>query len=128
LVVDDVKDTRRHIRELLSSQPDMAVVGEASDGDEAIERYAALLPDVMTTCINMPRMDGISATEVICSKHPGANVVIVSVQSSSNYVRRALMAGACDYLTKPPLRAELLSAIRRAAGRATFAPENIAPK
>lgn len=128
LVVDDVKDTRQNIRDLLSSEPDIAVVGEASDGEEAIERYAALLPDVMTTCVNMPRMDGISATQAICGTHPGASVVILSVQSSANYVRLALLAGACDYLTKPPLRAELLTAIRRAAGRATFAPEEVPPQ
>lgn len=124
LVVDDVKDTRRHIRELLSTEPDIAVVGEASDGDEAIEQYAALLPDVMTTCISMPRMNGIAATEAICQKHPGASVVIISVMGA-NYVRRAMTAGACDFLTKPPERGKLAQAIRRAAGRTTFAPEGV---
>ncbi len=117
LVVDDVADTRMHIRRLLSAETDIKVVGEASDGTEAIEQFCTLLPDVMTTCVHMPRMDGFTATEAICQKHPWAKVIILSVQDSADYMRRAISAGACDYLTKPPIGDQLVSAIRLAAGR-----------
>ena len=117
LVVDDVADTRANIRRLFSSEADITVIGEASDGQDAIKQFDALLPDVMTMCINMPNMDGIAATEAIRRTHPSAKVIILSVQEDNAYVRRAIMAGACDYLTKPPMADELLSAIRLAAGR-----------
>src|SRR5688500_19566639 len=64
--------------------------------------------------INMPDMDGISATELIRSKQPAVQVVILSVQGDQNYMRRAMLAGARDFLTKPPMGDELISAIRRA--------------
>lgn len=66
----------------------------------------------------MPDMDGISATEAIRSRQPAVQVVILSVQSDQNYMRRAMLAGARDFLTKPPMGDELISAIRRAGGMA----------
>jgi len=115
LVVDDVMETRANIRKLLDNEPDMQVVGAARTGREAIQLYSELMPDVMTTCINMPEMDGIAATIAICKQHPGARVIILSVQGDQNYMRRALLAGACDYLTKPCVPDELLTSIRQAA-------------
>ncbi len=126
LVVDDVADTRANIRRLLSSEADIAVIGEASDGMDAIKQFDALLPDVMTMCINMPNMDGITATEAIRRTHPSAKVIILSVQENNAYIRRAIMAGACDYLTKPPTVDGLSSAIRSAAGRGTSSAEKAA--
>lgn len=101
LVVDDVPDTRMHIRKLLSSETDIKVVGEASDGVEAVEKFSSLKPDVTTICINASAMGGITATEAIHRKHPLAKVIMISVQNSTSYIRRAMMAGACDYLNNP---------------------------
>jgi len=120
LVVDDVADTRMHIR--------IKVVGEASDGVDAVEKFGALMPDVTTICINTPAMGGITATEAIRRKHPLAKVIMISAQDSTSYIRRAMTAGACDYLTKPPRAEELHSAIRLAAGREISASEKTATK
>ncbi len=117
-----------HIRKLLSSETDIQVVGEASDGVEAVEKFGVLMPDVTTICINVPTMDGITATEAIRRKHPLAKVIMLSVQTSTRYIRRAMLAGACDYLIKPPRAEELQSAIRLAAGREISASGKAAAK
>jgi CheY-like chemotaxis protein len=127
LMVDDVADTRRLIRKLLSGETDIKVVGEASDGVEAVEKFGTLMPDVTTICINMPIM-GITTTEAIRRKHPLAKVIMISVQNSTSYLRRAMLAGACDYLIKPPRAEELQSAIRLAAGREISAAGKAATK
>jgi curved DNA-binding protein CbpA len=128
LVVDDAADTRMHIHKLLNSEADIKVVGEASDGVEAVEKFGALMPDVTTICINMSTMGGITATEAIRRKHPFAKVIMISVQNSTSYLRRAMTAGACDYLIKPPRAEELQAAIRLAAGREISASGKAASK
>ncbi len=115
LIVDDVEDTRERLRGLLRNIKDIVVVGEASDGDEAIEQFGILTPDVMTTCINMPRLDGISATREICRRHPNARVVICTVQDNAHYRDMAKSAGARAYIVKPPSIGEYEDAIRPAA-------------
>ncbi|MDO9129215.1 MAG: response regulator [Anaerolineales bacterium] len=119
LIVDDMKDTRGILCDFLRDINDIVVVGEASDGEEAIEQYDLLTPDVMTTCINMPRLDGISAIEKIRNRHPNAKVIICSVQNDINYKRRASYAGAKEYLEKPFLGKEYIDAIRRVADQGT---------
>src|SRR6266540_3675503 len=114
LIVDDVSETRENVRKLLQFESDVDVVGTARTGKEAIQLSQELNPDVVLMDINMPDMDGISATEAIHSKQPAVQVVILSVQSDQNYMRRAMLAGARDFLTKPPMGDELISAIRRA--------------
>ena len=114
LIVDDVSETRENVRKLLQFESDVDVVGVARTGKEAIQLSQELNPDVVLMDINMPDMDGIAATESIRSKQPAVQVVILSVQSDQNYMRRAMLAGARDFLTKPPMGDELISAIRRA--------------
>jgi pilus assembly protein CpaE len=118
LIVDDVSETRENVRKLLQFESDVDVVGVARTGKEAIQLSQDLSPDVVLMDINMPDMDGISATEAIRSKQPAVQVVILSVQSDQNYMRRAMLAGARDFLTKPPMGDELISAIRRAGSMA----------
>ena len=118
MIVDDVSETRENVRKLLQFESDVDVVGVARTGKEAIQLSQELNPDVVLMDINMPDMDGISATELIRSKQPGVQVVILSVQSDQNYMRRAMLAGARDFLTKPPMGDELISAIRRAGSMA----------
>jgi len=118
IIVDDVSETRENVRKLLQFESDVDVVGLARTGKEAIQLSQDLNPDVVLMDINMPDMDGISATEAIHSKQPAVQVVILSVQSDQNYMRRAMLAGARDFLTKPPMGDELISAIRRAGSMA----------
>lgn len=114
VIVDDVSETRENVRKLLQFESDVDVVGLARTGKEAIQISQELNPDVVLMDINMPDMDGISATEAIRSHQPAVQVVILSVQGDPNYMRRAMLAGARDFLTKPPMGDELISAIRRA--------------
>jgi pilus assembly protein CpaE len=118
MIVDDVSETRENVRKLLQFESDVEVVGVARTGKEAIQLSLDLNPDVVLMDINMPDMDGISATEAIRSKQQAVQVVILSVQGDQNYMRRAMLAGARDFLTKPPMGDELISAIRRAGAMA----------
>lgn len=114
IIVDDVSETRENVRKLLQFESDVDVVGLARTGKEAIQLSEEFNPDVVLMDINMPDMDGISATEAIRSKQPSVQVVILSVQNDQNYMRKAMLVGARDFLTKPPMGDELISAIRRA--------------
>jgi pilus assembly protein CpaE len=118
VIVDDVSETRENVRKLLQFESDVDVVGVARTGKEGIQISQELNPDVVLMDINMPDMDGITATEAIRAKQPAVQVVILSVQSDQNYMRRAMLAGARDFLTKPPMGDELISAIRRAGSMA----------
>jgi pilus assembly protein CpaE len=118
MIVDDVSETRENVRKLLQFESDVDVVGVARTGKEAIQLSQDLNPDVVLMDINMPDMDGISATEAIRAKQPAVQVIILSVQGDQNYMRRAMLAGARDFLTKPPMGDELISAIRRAGAMA----------
>src|SRR5512143_248288 len=120
LIVDDVADTRENVRKLFQFESDIEVVGAARSGMEGIQLSQELDPDVVLMDINMPDLDGISATEAIRQKSPHTQVVILSVQGDQNYMRRAMLAGARDFLTKPPSGDELISAIRRAGEMARF--------
>jgi pilus assembly protein CpaE len=115
LIVDDVADTRENVRKLLQFESDVDVVGAARSGKEGIQFASELDPDVVLMDINMPDIDGITATETIRQKSPHIQVIILSVQNDQNYMRRAMLAGARDFLAKPPSGDELVSAIRRAA-------------
>jgi pilus assembly protein CpaE len=113
LIVDDIAETRENIRKLLQFDAEVDVVGAARTGKEGIDLSQELRPDVVLMDINMPDMDGITATETIRKKVPFAQIVILSVQGDPNYMRRAMLAGAKDFLTKPPMIDELSAAIRR---------------
>jgi pilus assembly protein CpaE len=114
LIVDDIAETRENIRKLLQFESDIEVVAVARTGKEAIQLTQEVNPDVVLMDINMPDMDGIAATEIIRQKMPTVQVVILSVQGDQNYMRKAMLVGARDFLTKPPMPDELVAAIRRA--------------
>ncbi len=126
LIVDDIDETRENIRRLLQFDSNIEVAGVAKDGKEALSVASKIDPDVIIMDINMPDMDGITATELIRQKNPFSQVVILSVQGDQNYMRRAMMAGARDYLTKPPSIDELTSAINRAGKMSHEAREKAA--
>jgi pilus assembly protein CpaE len=119
LIVDDVAETRENVRKLLQFEGDIEVVGAARSGREAIQLAQETSPDVILMDVNMPDMDGIAATEQIRQKIPFVQVIILTVQEDANYMRRALQVGARDFLTKPPMPDELVTAIRR-AGRVSL--------
>lgn len=114
LIVDDLAEARENIRRLLQFDLSNEVVGVARTGQEAIQLSEQLKPDVVIMDINMPDMDGITATEAIRRKVPFAQVVILSVQNDPNYMRRAMLVGARDFITKPPSIDELNAAVNRA--------------
>lgn len=126
LIVDDVSETRENVKKLLQFENDVDVVGIARTGKEAIQVSQELNPDVVLMDINMPDMDGIAATEAIRANQQSIQVIILSVQSDQNYMRRAMLAGARDFLTKPPMGDELISAIRRAGEMAISEKEKAA--
>jgi pilus assembly protein CpaE len=114
LIVDDIAETRENIRRMLQFDNHIEVVGTARTGKEAIALSQQVKPDVIVMDINMPDMDGITATQEIKKKAAYIQVIILSVQSDPSYMRRAMLAGARDFLTKPPMIDELTDAVRRA--------------
>ena len=113
LIVDDLPETRENVRKLLQFESDIEVIGQAGNGEEAIDMAHQLQPDIILMDINMPGIDGIGASQQISEIAPNVQIIIMSVQSDPNYLRRAMMAGARDFLTKPFGGDELTAAIRR---------------
>lgn len=118
LIVDDIAETRENIRRMLQFDTNIEVAGSARTGREAIQLTQQLKPDVVVMDINMPDMDGITATQEVKKKIPYIQVVILSVQSDPSYMRKAMLAGARDFLAKPPMIDDLTSAVRRAGAMA----------
>ncbi|MBV8194021.1 MAG: response regulator, partial [Candidatus Dormibacteraeota bacterium] len=113
LIVDDIASTRENLQKLLSFEEDIQVVGMAGDGREGLEQAHKLLPDIVLTDVNMPVMDGIQLTEKLATELPQSPAIIMSVQGERDYLRRAMQAGAREYLIKPFSHDELVAAIRR---------------
>jgi pilus assembly protein CpaE len=113
LIVDDIPETRENLKKLLYFETDIEVVGAATSGEEGIELAKQYQPHIVLMDINMPGMDGITASEAITQEVPFAQVVMMSVQSEADYLRRSMLAGARDFLTKPFTSDELISTIRR---------------
>jgi pilus assembly protein CpaE len=114
LIVDDIADTRTNLGRVIGFEDDMGVVGMAKDGIEAILRAESVRPDVVLMNVCMPKMNGLVATELLTRERHHPTVVMSSVQGSQEYLRRALLARAYDYLVRPMSVEELLDAIRRA--------------
>lgn len=115
VIVDDISNTRDNIIHLLEFEEDIEVIASVGTGQEAIDICAKSDPDVVLMDINMPDLDGIKATELIRSTDTSAQVIMLTVQGEISYMRKAMIAGARDYLTKPPEPDELISTIRRSA-------------
>jgi pilus assembly protein CpaE len=117
LVVDDIAETRDHIAKLLSFEPDMELVGAAAGGAEALDVATQVQPDVVLMDVNMPGMDGIEASERLARTAPEAAIVMMSVQNEADYLRRAMLAGAREFLVKPFTSDELFGSVRQVATR-----------
>jgi NarL family two-component system response regulator LiaR len=112
LIADDHAVVREGTRRILEQEPDMEVVGEAGDGEEAVNLATSLKPDVAIVDVSMPKMDGIEATRRIKAACPSINVLILSAYDDDQFIFSLLEAGAAGYLLKSIRSRELLDAIR----------------
>ncbi len=113
LIVDDIPETRENLRKLLFFESDIDVVGAATNGEEGIQMAVELQPDIVLMDINMPGVDGITASEKISQQVPFCQIIMMSVQGEADYLRRSMLAGAREFLIKPFSSDELVSSIRR---------------
>lgn len=124
LLADDHAILREGLTSLMEKQPDIAVVGEAEDGKECLEKAAALLPDVVVLDIKLPGMSGIEVCRRLKSSHPLIRVIMLSMYEDYEYIDKSLHAGADGYLLKKVASSELVSAVRRAGqGEKVFSPQ-----
>ncbi|HMI98590.1 MAG TPA: response regulator transcription factor [Gaiellaceae bacterium] len=123
LIADDQALVRVGLRKILENEPDMTVVGEAGDGEDAVEAVARLRPDVVLMDIRMPVRDGIEATRRIVGAQPGTWVLILTTFGLDSYVYDALRAGASGFMLKDAPPEEIVAAVRIiASGEALLAP------
>ncbi|UJW30456.1 response regulator transcription factor [Saccharothrix sp. AJ9571] len=123
LLVDDQRLVRAGLRMLCEDCPDLDVVGEAENGEEAIRQAGLVTPDVVLMDLRMPGVDGITATAQIAAARPAVRILVLTTFDDDEHVYPALAAGAHGFLTKDAPPEELLDAIRRtAAGESPFSP------
>jgi DNA-binding NarL/FixJ family response regulator len=123
LLADDQELMRMGFRMVIDTQPDLAIVGEAANGREAVDAARELGPDVVLMDVRMPELDGVQATRLIVESDGNARVIILTTFDLDEYVYAALRAGASGFLLKDAPPGELLSAIRAvASGDAVVAP------
>jgi DNA-binding NarL/FixJ family response regulator len=123
LIADDHLFYREGVRALLKNVPDVEVVGEASTGEETVERAEVLQPDVILMDIKMPELNGIEATRTILSKHPEIAILVVTMFEDDESVFAAMRAGARGYLLKDADQEELAQAVYAVSrGQAIFSP------
>lgn len=116
LLVDDNADFRRRVTGFLAAQPDLEVVGEAADGEEALLKARELEPDIVLMDVRMPGTNGISATQQIREQVPDVKVIILSRFDLQEYREAAIASGASGYVVKRSLIEDIVPAIRGALG------------
>jgi DNA-binding NarL/FixJ family response regulator len=100
ILADDHTLFREGLRAIINDENDMAVVGEARDGLEALQKVDELHPDVVLMDINMPRLDGVQAARQLSAQHPQVRIIILTMYDQDKYVFESIRAGACSYLLK----------------------------
>ncbi|HEX2128351.1 MAG TPA: response regulator [Solirubrobacterales bacterium] len=113
LIVDDIPETREHLSRLLGFEQEIDVAGTGGSGEEAIRLAMELRPDVIVMDINMPQMDGIAASEIISQRLPTTPIIMMSVHGEAEQLRRAMLAGAREFLVKPFSSDEFSTSIKR---------------
>ena len=112
LIVDDDASFRRRVKEVLASEPDIEVVGEASDGQEAIHKARELEPDLVLMDVRMPGTNGISATRQLKNEMPALKVIMLTIFDLQEYRDAAMASGASGYVIKKSLITELVPTIK----------------
>ena len=112
LIVDDDASFRRRVKELLASEPDIQVVGEASDGQGAIRKTRELEPDLVLVDVRMPGMNGLTATRQLKDEMPALKVIILTIFDLQEYRDAAMSGGASGYVIKKSLITELVPTIK----------------
>lgn len=124
LIVEDHTLLRQGLQSMLSTEPDLLVVGEAADGRQGIQLAASLVPDLILMDLSMPGINGTEAIVEIKRRHPDILILVLTVYKIEEYVRVSLRAGADGYVLKHATREELLQAIRSTlAGKTYLSPE-----
>ncbi|MBX3085492.1 MAG: response regulator transcription factor [Anaerolineae bacterium] len=124
VLADDHAVLRAGLRALLNSEPDLIVVGEAGDGDEALHQVEAHQPQVLVLDLMMPKVKGLDIIDQLTAKYPHLRVLILSMHADTQYVRHVLKAGCAGYVTKSSADTELITAIHEVAnGRSYLTPE-----
>lgn len=124
LIVDDHSVVRKGILNLLEDEDDIKIVGEASDGDDALDMIPETQPDVILLDITMPRMSGIEVTKEVARSFPGVRVLVFSMHNNPDYILNAVQNGASGYLLKDTDQEEILKAIRTVHGGELYYPPN----
>ncbi len=123
IIADDHDFVRDGLKDMLSDEEDLRIVGEAADGLDALDLCRRMRPDLVLMDVRMPRMDGLAATRAIKQEHPGTSVLMVTMHENPDYLLEAIRAGAAGYVLKEATREELVSAIRAAlSGESPLAP------
>jgi two-component system response regulator NreC len=125
MIADDHEIVREGLKQLLSSQPDMEVVGEAQDGRETLLKAKSLRPDVLLLDVTMPQLNGLEAIGLIKEAVPDVRIVVFSMHKKEAYARQALAAGALGYVLKASPSSEILTAVRAAYSREYFLSHEI---
>jgi two-component system, NarL family, response regulator len=125
LLVDDHVAVLMGLRACLKHEPDMLVVAEAMDGQQAIEQYRAHRPDITLMDSRMPRLSGVDATRAICEEFPGARIIVLTTRQGDEDIFRALAAGARSFITKNMPTEEMLTAIRSLHEDCDYLPAEI---
>jgi len=124
LLVDDHPIVRQGLKTLLAGHPGWEVIGEASDGMEAVDKADHLQPDVMVLDVTMPRMNGLEACRLIRQKAPGMEILFVTQHDSPQMMREALEAGARGYVVKSNAARDLLEAVEAVSQHRVFTALN----
>ena len=128
LLSDDHPIVREGLKTLILTQPDMEVIGEASDGQEACQQASLLQPDLVIMDISMPGLSGTQATERLCRECPDTKVLVLTIHEDKGYIRQLLAAGAAGYVLKRAAGEELIHAIRVVSAGRTYLDPDMAGK
>jgi len=128
LIVDDHAIVRQGLAAMIENEPDMTVVGQAGNGQDAIERYQQLQPDVVLMDLRMPHMSGVEATIAICAEFSHARIIMLTTYDGDEDIYRGLRSGAKGYLLKDAEPDALLNAIRIVHSGQQYIPNEIAAK
>ena len=119
-LVEDQTILRESLRLLVDSHPDLEIVGEAADGEEAVRLVGAMKPDIVVMDVSMPRMDGVQATMEIKRNWPEVKVLALTVHETKTHIRRVLQAGASGYVVKRSAAEELIQALHAVAAEGVY--------